>query len=485
MTYLYSPGDWYAVAGGHSLVLVPETVSAELVAGAWHAVDSGGGFAAVLELLTGAYGTTLTAIPDFLVAEISDDMTRIIARGATQAVAANSDGSTVTVSGTGVTTWSEQAISAPQSVLITVGAVAPGDVAAGEMLALRAGVVRARTFMIARSAADVTTEPSTVVPVLAQPTPAPTLIEPAPVLAEPAPEPAPEPAGAEPTPEIVESMRAFAATAASAAAPTSTDMDETLAEVPYDTVGTGYDHLWGATVLNTVENAAVREEDDADLDAEIGAAATAASLPPVAAPPMAAPPVAAPYIAVPPVDSPSLIAGVPSFNSAAGQLLGGDVRGTVDDDHDGETVSIEQLRAMQAESATAVTLAGVAPSGGFGVQPGRAVSGILVLSTGEAIPLDTGAVLGRKPRVTRVQGGVLPRLVTVSSPNQDISRSHLEVQVEGDDILALDLGTTNGTRLLRPGKDPERLRAGEPIVLVNGDVLDLGDGVTGRIEGLT
>ena len=72
----------------------------------------------------------------------------------------------------------------------------------------------------------------------------------------------------------------------------------------------------------------------------------------------------------------------------------------------------------------------------------------------------------------------------VDSPQQDISRSHVELRVEGDSILATDLHTTNGTTLLRSGVDPMRLHPGEGTVVVPGDVIDLGDGITVAIEEL-
>jgi pSer/pThr/pTyr-binding forkhead associated (FHA) protein len=71
----------------------------------------------------------------------------------------------------------------------------------------------------------------------------------------------------------------------------------------------------------------------------------------------------------------------------------------------------------------------------------------------------------------------VPQLVTVPSPQQDISRSHLELRLEGWHVVALDLGTTNGTTLHRPGHEPLRLRAREGVLLRDGDLLDLGDDV--------
>jgi hypothetical protein len=60
----------------------------------------------------------------------------------------------------------------------------------------------------------------------------------------------------------------------------------------------------------------------------------------------------------------------------------------------------------------------------------------------------------------------------------------VELRVVGQDLLAVDLNTTNGTRLLRPGLDPVRLQPGDPTILMDGDRLDLGDGVELRFEGL-
>ena len=83
-----------------------------------------------------------------------------------------------------------------------------------------------------------------------------------------------------------------------------------------------------------------------------------------------------------------------------------------------------------------------------------------------------------------MSGTDLPHLVAVDSPQQDISRSHVELRVEGDSIVATDLNTTNGTTLLRAGVDPMRLHPGEATVVVPGDVIDLGDGITVAIEDI-
>jgi hypothetical protein len=48
--------------------------------------------------------------------------------------------------------------------------------------------------------------------------------------------------------------------------------------------------------------------------------------------------------------------------------------------------------------------------------------------------------------------------------------------------VVVDLHTTNGSTLLRPGADPVRLHPGEPTLVLGGDVIDVGDGVTVTIE---
>ncbi|MGP9682663.1 FHA domain-containing protein [Brachybacterium sp. AOP3-A1-3] len=108
--------------------------------------------------------------------------------------------------------------------------------------------------------------------------------------------------------------------------------------------------------------------------------------------------------------------------------------------------------------------------------------GVIELSTGARIVLDRSAILGRRPRASRVSAHDVPQLIAVPSPQQDISRSHLELRLEGWHVVAFDLGTTNGTTLLRENTEPVRLRPREGVVLREGDTIDLGDGVRLRLR---
>lgn len=106
----------------------------------------------------------------------------------------------------------------------------------------------------------------------------------------------------------------------------------------------------------------------------------------------------------------------------------------------------------------------------------------LVLSSGETVEVDRPVLIGRSPEVQRSPSSEEPRLVTVPSPQQEISATHLEVRAgSGADhgsAVVTDLGSTNGTVLVQPGLAPEDLQPGVAVQLLPGAIIDLGDGVT-------
>ncbi|MDQ1057649.1 hypothetical protein QFZ23_001550 [Arthrobacter globiformis] len=116
------------------------------------------------------------------------------------------------------------------------------------------------------------------------------------------------------------------------------------------------------------------------------------------------------------------------------------------------------------------------------IQVPRPRLGRLRLSTGELIDLEQSLVIGRQPSVSRVQGGTMPRLVQVASPGGDISRSHVEVRLEGWHVMLCDLKATNGTVLIREGQPPRRLAQNEMAIILDGDIAELGDDVSLRFE---
>ncbi len=106
----------------------------------------------------------------------------------------------------------------------------------------------------------------------------------------------------------------------------------------------------------------------------------------------------------------------------------------------------------------------------------------LVVSSGDTLDVDRAVLVGRAPEARRFPSSDQPRLVSVPSPNQEISSTHLEIRpgagADHGSAVVTDLGSTNGTVLVQPGLAPEDLRPGIAVQLIPGAILDLGDGVT-------
>jgi hypothetical protein len=108
----------------------------------------------------------------------------------------------------------------------------------------------------------------------------------------------------------------------------------------------------------------------------------------------------------------------------------------------------------------------------------RPVLGRLRISTGDSVTLDRGALFGRSPQTPEGVGSDRPHVVRLPSPNQDISRTHLKVTLDGWHVLVTDLRSTNGTVITAPGQPPQRLRSGEAVPIVPGTIVNLADEVT-------
>jgi hypothetical protein len=106
----------------------------------------------------------------------------------------------------------------------------------------------------------------------------------------------------------------------------------------------------------------------------------------------------------------------------------------------------------------------------------------LVFSSGEVVDVDRAVVIGRAPDHGRFHGDDQTRLVTVPSPHQEISSTHLEIRpgtgADQGSAVATDLGSTNGTVVVQPGLPAEDLRPGIAVQLLPGATIDLGEGVT-------
>lgn len=114
--------------------------------------------------------------------------------------------------------------------------------------------------------------------------------------------------------------------------------------------------------------------------------------------------------------------------------------------------------------------------------PTRVVVAILIPSSGGRVEVDRPILVGRSPSASRVSGDLLPRLLTVPSPSHDISRTHLQVAPGDGQVVLTDLNSTNGTILIKTDGEQVMLEPSSPLAVDFGSVVDLGDGVTIRVD---
>ncbi|GAA5194256.1 hypothetical protein GCM10023346_21270 [Arthrobacter gyeryongensis] len=296
----------------------------------------------------------------------------------------------------------------------------------------------------------------------------------------------------------------------------------------------GYDYLWGHTIIRTVEDAAVREaEDDAEPDQLPPARPSTPEGEPVV-PPFGSTPASPPAPATdlspapvtgfghrstsPEIPANGLIDAVPwaRETETAPPPVTTDKYAvdpeTYDDDVE-HTVIVPRTRSgapdadrqpeLASDAKASITVLGRICGNGHANPPQqsdcsvcggsltgephdvpRPSLGRVRLSTGDVIELDRPLVVGRKPAVSRVQGTDMPRLISVSKDRTEVSRSHIEVTLEGWHVLLRDLRSSNGTVLTRDGQRPRRLDQGEVTMLVTGDVIELGGAVSLLFEEL-
>lgn len=97
--------------------------------------------------------------------------------------------------------------------------------------------------------------------------------------------------------------------------------------------------------------------------------------------------------------------------------------------------------------------------------------------SGEEVALERPVQIGRSPRNPRVPSSVRPELVTVASPEKQISASHVEFREQGAAVVVTDLRTRNGSEVHIPGAPVVSLRHGASLVVTAGARIDLGEGV--------
>ncbi|WP_262002130.1 FHA domain-containing protein [Microbacterium sp. Mcb102] len=451
MQTIYRPGQWYLIVIPGALVALPPDATGETVAALWDRLPRERSLATVIDVLTTQAGGSFADMPPFVAAVLEGTDARVAVRGSLAVRVTGADAEAQTFSGADVTTWSERFVPGVSKVEITVD-----EGGSGSALPVQSGIVLAAAVSADIEPADaeaiaVAAGPVPVLDPASAPASAPSVVAapPAPVAGTSVPLPPPPGVGAVPVvsvpaPDAASDLPAVppsdvadetpdadsdaGADAEAAADVADADMIESTlvpGEATFAPPVDEFDHLWGATVHTPIEAAAVRPSEEPETPAVDAGAATG--------------------------------------------------------DHDGATISAEELRSLRQSAPAApeaptevIPVAAAAP----------ASSGRIRVSSGQVVTLDRTVIIGRRPRSTRASGANLPHLIAVDSPQQDISRSHLEIRPEGDTVVVIDLHTTNGSTLLRPGADPMRLHPGEQTLVLSGDVVDLGDGVTVAFEDL-
>lgn len=458
----YTPGDWYAVvANGVVLLLAPSTPP-EVVRDVWaSAPERGAGLGAQLDALV-RHG--LGGLHPFAAVDLTAGQVHTALRGDVEVEVVRGTRAEV-LTAPQVVSWSERTVASAEEVTIRVSGATRGGA-----LPIVSGVVRASRVRVRLAGADAPAEP--VAPASAEPVvlpAAPTAVAvaaPVAPVAEPVAE-ADEPTGT----EVVEG----------GAVPAEVVEGELVeAEVVEETV---------ATPVEATEDAPAEVVEHDDV-----APGPAFPVRPAFPAPAPALPGVPEATDVPAAREPFVPPAAPAVPGPASA-----------DDHDGLTILSGELASIRQHLPSwAVSQTGDWPSGPvvpspapapgpYGATPltagATATAGTthapvprLAMSTGALVPVDGVVLIGRAPQADRAPDGAETRLVTVPSPEQDISRTHAEVRLELGRVLVTDLYSTNGITVAGGGLPPRRITAGEPVAVTEGDVVDLGDGVTFTVE---
>ena len=290
-----------------------------------------------------------------------------------------------------------------------------------------------------------------------------------------------------------------------------------------------FSNLLDHTQFRDVESAAVRpvedqhEEADGAADDRDAVDASPADPQPEEPPPAGDDASPAPGVSEPPPAAGGLISGIPGTpppSVPASPAPAAPVAPSAPQagDHDGHTMSVAELRALREGGSDgapapapstpptgAVVQATHCPNGhpnppsattcrlcgstiddrGVATIP-RPVVARLRFESGTVVEVDRPQLLGRRPSTDSVANGAeLPGLVTLPSPDAELSRVHAAVRLEGWSVLIEDFGSTNGTEVQLPGQDKVRLREHEPVLVVPGTVVTLAEVVCFTVEAPT
>lgn len=424
-TWSYRPGEWLAIFGATTTLLLPASEKAR-AATLWDVVDGGADFD---ETLDQVLAPGLSVLPAFVLIGTGDGPTKVVVRGDGVRAELRTHNETVDLDGSTVTTWVERTLDGVIALSVHVG----GTGQDGPDYLIEGGLVR-----VAR-----VDHPPYAIPVEGSQAPVESMVEAVvvPLDADPhentSQDTSQDPGAGtgeqptdantdEPPHEPETSMAVFDAAAEE---PDTTDIDPLVAPLEVEDEADSQDEtIWS----------------DGGLVLPPG--------PPPTAPPPPPPPVAATAMV------PDVVAEPPPPAV----------------DHDGLTRAGAQHDEF-ARSQPGIPGQPMAPS------ITRPVAKLIV-SGGEAVDVDRVILVGRAPEARRFTATEQPCLITVPSPLHEISSTHVEIRpgsgADHGSAVVTDMGSTNGTVLVQPGLDPEDLKPGIAVQLIPGAVINLGDGVT-------
>ena len=444
----YTPGEWVVLSGPTSLVVLepPSREWAALINTLWDQVVASSSITDLASLLA---TFKMDQLPTFGAFFWTADGMRSLVRGQISVI----DLATgrVVADGNGIQTWTEVGLAGVEQVRVDLAH--EGDATLLE-LPLVVGAVRASSVVLDASEGVQVRSPQ------GQPTAADAGDDQSQVSAEASSEPSTEPlpevvasAGAEPTQSPSES-----ADEAEAAAPTPQTAELSATEI--------------AALANAETELMSSPFDEPAADTE--------------------PDIAEPDVAE--SDVPGGYAGPQKLEDAVALNLAGEDAADVippaapradASPHSAEPAILAVLCPNGHASPPDATSCRVC-GGAVGTQGpqlvGPPVLAVLRASNGTSAEVDRTVLIGRAPSSDR-SSSQTPRLMTVPSPNHDISRTHLEVSPDDWQVVVTDLNSTNGTILVPPGAgDGQQLAPGERIPVQVGSVMELGDGVSVLID---
>jgi hypothetical protein len=134
-------------------------------------------------------------------------------------------------------------------------------------------------------------------------------------------------------------------------------------------------------------------------------------------------------------------------------------------------VAMTDLESVVAPTKTVPEPAEVAPT----PEPERTVEAhyVLVFSTGERAQITGRALIGRHP--SPEAGDRWDHVIVVNDASRTVSKSHLTLESTADGLIVTDLESANGTVVSLPGLAAERLKPHEPLLLIRGTSVGMGD----------